>query len=76
MEWSAPADGSTLRRVPSPISHATTNARLVFDDEAGHWTLAIQIHHEDGSSQDGFLIVGQQQVPVLVEQFRTQERTR
>ncbi|GAA3110809.1 hypothetical protein [Streptosporangium carneum] len=76
MEWSALADASTLRRLPSQISHATTNGQMAYDREARHWTIEIRFHHDDGGSQDGFLILTEEQMAELVDRIRSQESAR
>ncbi|MFE0149904.1 hypothetical protein ACFWY5_22325 [Nonomuraea sp. NPDC059007] len=75
-EWSAAADGSTLRQISSQISHATTKVQLNHDAEAGHWTLEIQLRYDDGSIHDGFLIVAENQAEELIRQFSRKEPTR
>jgi hypothetical protein len=72
-EWSAPADASTLRHVPSKVTHATvTDGGLVYDRDGRRWTLGIQLHHDDGSSEDSSLIVTGDQARQLAAQVRGQ----
>lgn len=57
-QWSAPADGTTLRPVPAKVTHATLTTRdAVYDHRAHQGSLAIRVHHDDGSSSDSALIL-------------------
>jgi hypothetical protein len=65
-EWSAPADASTLRRVASPVTHATASGSgAVHNSDARHWTLAIRLHHDDGSDEHACLILTEDQARQL-----------
>ncbi|MFH8475700.1 hypothetical protein [Streptomyces sp. NPDC018000] len=56
--WSTPADGTTLRPVPAKVTHATLLPRdAVYDQRASQGSLAIRVHHEDGSSSESVLIL-------------------
>ncbi|SDF99654.1 hypothetical protein SAMN05421505_10144 [Sinosporangium album] len=73
--WSAAADASTLRKITSQICHATAKGKVI-RDEAGHWTMEIQFHYDDGSTHSGFLIVGNDEAQELGRQFSGGEHTR
>ncbi|MDT3396656.1 hypothetical protein RKE29_08380 [Streptomyces sp. B1866] len=56
--WSAPGDGSTLRPVPTTVTHATLVTRdAVYDRRARQGSLAILVHHEDGGSTESTLVL-------------------
>ncbi|WP_240957923.1 hypothetical protein [Streptomyces barkulensis] len=56
--WSAPADASTLRPVPAKATHATLLVRdALYDHRARQGSMAILVHHEDGSSTEAVLVL-------------------
>lgn len=59
--WSAPADASTLRPVPSPVTHATLCEGPGHHRAGGHWALRVRLHHQDGSEQDCVLALSGEQ---------------
>lgn len=57
-EWSAPADGTTLRPVVTQATHVTPLKReAVYDHRAGQGALPVQVHYEDGGTRETVLIV-------------------
>ncbi|MEU4234868.1 adenosylhomocysteinase [Nonomuraea sp. NPDC026600] len=69
-EWSAAADASTLRPVPSPVTHATSGEGMVHHRPGRHWAWPIRLHHEDGSVEDCSLVVTETQARHLATQIR------
>lgn len=57
-QWSAPADGTTLRPVPAKATHATLAGRdAVYDRRARQGSVPVAFHFDDGSTLDGALIL-------------------
>ncbi|WP_240351528.1 hypothetical protein [Streptomyces olivoreticuli] len=57
-EWSAPADGTTLRPVPAQATHVTPMKRdAVYDHHAQQGTVPVQIHYEDGGTSEALLVL-------------------
>ncbi|QCX77212.1 hypothetical protein C9F11_17800 [Streptomyces sp. YIM 121038] len=58
-EWSAPADGTTLRPVPAKPTCATLAEPLgaVYDARAGQGSVRVLIHFEDGTQDEAVLIL-------------------
>ncbi|WP_329306743.1 hypothetical protein OG322_19625 [Streptomyces sp. NBC_01260] len=58
-QWSAPADGTTLRPVPVKTTHATLSAGrdAVYDPRARQGSVPVEFHFDDGSTLDGALIL-------------------
>jgi hypothetical protein len=62
-DWRARADGTTLRPVTVPVTHATPQpGHLVYDPRAQHAALPLTVHHEDGGTSDSMLILTMPQV--------------
>ncbi|WP_269855536.1 hypothetical protein [Streptomyces sp. RPT161] len=58
VEWSAPADGTTLRPVPAKATHATlTDHDAIWDHRAEQGALPILVHYEDGGTNEATLIL-------------------
>ncbi|MEV7702421.1 hypothetical protein AB0O59_05205 [Streptomyces sp. NPDC088922] len=58
-QWSAPADGTTLKPVPVKATHATLLAGrdAVYDPRAQQGSVPVEFHFDDGSTLDGALIL-------------------
>ncbi|WP_405686550.1 hypothetical protein [Streptomyces sp. NBC_00057] len=58
-QWSAPADGTTLRPVPVKATHATLlpGRDAVYDPRARQGSVPVEFHFDDGSTLDGALIL-------------------
>ncbi|QNE79304.1 hypothetical protein F0344_18785 [Streptomyces finlayi] len=58
-QWSAPADGTTLRPVPVKATHATLLAGrdAVYDPRARQGSVPVEFHFDDGSPLNGALIL-------------------
>ncbi|MEU8627137.1 hypothetical protein [Streptomyces sp. NPDC048669] len=58
-QWSAPADGTTLRPVPVKATHATLLAGrdAVYDPRARQGSVPVEFHFDDGSTLNGALIL-------------------
>ncbi|MFI1354917.1 hypothetical protein ACH4TV_15310 [Streptomyces sp. NPDC020898] len=68
-DWRARSDGTTLRAVPVPVTHATPMRRdAVYDPRAQQAGLAVTVHYEDGGSCESLLVL----TPAQVELFHTQ----
>lgn len=62
-EWSAPADGRTLRPVPARVTHVTLLKRdVVYDHRAQQGALAVEVHYEDGGTAESLLVLTPDQV--------------
>ncbi|MFJ6696508.1 hypothetical protein ACIQM4_10595 [Streptomyces sp. NPDC091272] len=57
--WSAPADGRTLRPVPTQAAHATLlpGRDAVYNRRTGEGSVAVRLHFEDGSTREGSLVL-------------------
>jgi hypothetical protein len=68
-EWSAPADGSTLRPVPAQITHITPQQRdVTYDRRAQQGALPVTAHYEDGGTFDTFMILTPAQMELYAYQ--------
>ncbi|GAA3237394.1 hypothetical protein [Streptomyces lavendulae] len=68
-EWSAPADGTTLRPVPVRTTHVTpTQSDALYDHRAQQTALMVILHREDGGTEQSVLIL----TPGQVELYRAQ----
>lgn len=58
-EWSAPADGTTLRPVAAQATHATLMPGLdaAYDPRARQGSVPVEFHFEDGSTCEAALIL-------------------
>ncbi|MDH2389634.1 hypothetical protein QCN29_12685 [Streptomyces sp. HNM0663] len=57
-EWSAPADGTTLRPVPAQVTHITPAKRDVFyDHRAQQGAMPVVVHYEDGGTSEAVLVI-------------------
>lgn len=62
-EWSAPADGRTLRPVPAQVTHITLLKRdVIYDHRAQQGALPVEVHHEDGGTAESLLVLTPDQV--------------
>ncbi|MEV0263037.1 hypothetical protein AB0I49_17110 [Streptomyces sp. NPDC050617] len=67
--WSARYDGTTLRRVPVPVTHVVPMARdVIYDRRAQQAALPVVVHHEDGGTSESVLIL----TPAQIELYRIQ----
>ena len=58
VEWSAPADATTLRPVQAKATHATlTGGDVTYDHHVKQGTSPIVVHYEDGSTSEATLIL-------------------
>ncbi|KUF15614.1 hypothetical protein AT728_26200 [Streptomyces silvensis] len=56
-EWSAPADGTTLRPVPAAVTHITPTPRdVVYDQRAEQGAMPVEVHYEDGGTAESVLV--------------------
>ncbi|MFI8927461.1 hypothetical protein ACIG3E_07275 [Streptomyces sp. NPDC053474] len=68
-DWSAPADGTTLRPVPARVTHVTPIRRdAVYDPRAQQGSLPVQVHYEDGGADEATLILTPDQMEVCAYQ--------
>jgi hypothetical protein len=73
-QWSAPADASTLRPAAAPVTHATLGEHpLEYDAQAHRWTTSLTLNHEDGSTQDTYLILTEDQAQHLADQIHRRD---
>ncbi|MFF3762594.1 hypothetical protein ACFYYR_00640 [Streptomyces sp. NPDC001922] len=64
-EWSAPADGTSLRPVPAEVTHVTPMKRdAVYDHRAQQGALPVLVHYEDGNTSDSVLVMTPAQLEV------------
>ncbi|MFE1770603.1 hypothetical protein [Streptomyces sp. NPDC059008] len=57
-EWSAPADGTTLKPVPSQVTHVTPHRRdVVYDHRTQQGALPVRVHFDDGGTSEAVLIL-------------------
>ncbi|OEV29057.1 hypothetical protein AN219_18655 [Streptomyces nanshensis] len=57
-DWRAKGDGTTLRPVSVPVTHATPRDGVArYDEGAGTTTVPISVHHEDGATSDLSLVL-------------------
>ncbi|RLV09053.1 hypothetical protein CTZ27_06775 [Streptomyces griseocarneus] len=57
-EWSAPADGTTLRPVPAQATHVTPMKRdAAYDHRAQQGIVPVRIHYEDGGTSDALFVL-------------------
>lgn len=57
-EWSAPADGTTLRPIPAQVTHATPARRdVVYDHRAQQGAMPVVVHYEDGGTSEAVLVL-------------------
>ncbi|MET9690127.1 hypothetical protein ABZY81_16895 [Streptomyces sp. NPDC006514] len=69
-EWSARADGTTLRPVPAKPTHITPmQSDVIYDHRAEQAALPVLIHNEDGGSVESVLILTPSQVELCYIQL-------
>ncbi|MEU8824075.1 hypothetical protein [Streptomyces sp. NPDC048636] len=69
-EWSAPADGTTLRPVPAQVTLVTPQKRdVVYDRRAQHGALPVQVHYEDGGTSESLLVLTPDQLELYAYQI-------
>ncbi|WP_371677900.1 hypothetical protein [Streptomyces sp. NBC_01276] len=69
-EWSARADGTTLRPVPAKPTHITPmQSDVIYDHRAEQAALLVVIHNEDGGSVESVLILTPSQVELCYIQL-------
>lgn len=57
-DWRAAGDGSTLRPVSVPVTHATPrDGATRYDDCTGTTAFPILVHHADGGTSDSALVL-------------------
>lgn len=69
-DWSAAADASTLRPVPSPVTHASLRDGPLHHRPGRHWALTLRLHRQDGSDQSCPLVLTEPQGWRLAAQIR------
>ncbi len=67
-EWSAAADGSTLRPACT-ITHATPAGEVSYDARAKQGAVPILLHHEDGTSEESTFVVTHDELTSHVAQL-------
>ncbi|WP_432155516.1 hypothetical protein [Streptomyces sp. bgisy153] len=69
-DWRANSDGTTLRPVPVPVTHATPMQRdVIYDHRAQQAALPMTVHYEDGGTCETLLILTPGQVEVYYAQL-------
>lgn len=69
-DWRARSDGSTLRPVPVPVTHATPMKRdAVYDHRAQQAALSVTVHYENGRSCEAILVLTPAQVELYYIQL-------
>ncbi|WP_328969263.1 hypothetical protein [Streptomyces sp. NBC_00239] len=69
-EWSARADGTTLRPVPAKPTHITPmQGDVIYDHRAEQAALPVVIQNEDGGSTESVLILTPSQVELYYIQL-------
>lgn len=69
VEWSAPADATTLRPVLAKVTHATLTGRdVVYDHRAKQGASPIVVHYEDGGTSEAALILTRPALEILYAQ--------
>lgn len=80
IDWRAKGDGTTLRPVSVPVTHATPgNGGARYDAPTGTAAFPITVHHADGGVSDSSLVLTCDEVARWGEQFAAllaQERSR
>jgi hypothetical protein len=57
-EWSAPADGTTLRPVPARVTHVAPAKRdVVYDPRAQQGAMPVVVHYEDGGTSEAVFVL-------------------
>ncbi len=65
-EWTAPADGTTLRPVPAQVTHVSALKRDVsYDHRAQQGGLPVLVHYEDGGTSESLLVLTPDQLELL-----------
>lgn len=69
-DWRVRADARSLRAVPVPVTHVTPMLRdATYDHRAEQAALPVMVHHEDGGTSEGILVLTPAQVEVYFNQF-------
>jgi hypothetical protein len=69
-DWRAASDGSTLRPVPVPATHATPMRRdVIYDHRAQQAALLVNVHYEDGGACETLLVLTPAQVELYLIQL-------
>ncbi|MFB8394242.1 hypothetical protein [Streptomyces yangpuensis] len=69
-EWSAPADGATLRPVPAQATYVAPMRRdAVYDHRAQQGALPVLVHYDDGVTAESVLVLTPDQVELYAIQF-------
>lgn len=74
-EWSAAADGSTLRPVCT-ITHVTPAGEVSYDARARQGAVPILLHHEDGTTEESTFVVTLDELATHVAQLARLVRDR
>ncbi|MEV0446158.1 hypothetical protein AB0I84_34895 [Streptomyces spectabilis] len=70
-EWSAPADGTTLRPVPAAVTHITPASRdVVYDYRAEQGAMPVEVHYEDGGTAEAVLVFTPDQLELYACQLQ------
>ncbi|MFI6471507.1 hypothetical protein ACIBL5_14835 [Streptomyces sp. NPDC050516] len=68
-EWTAPADGTTLRPVPAQVTYVASARRDVsYDHRAQQGALPVLVYFEDGGNTESLLVLDPDQLELLYYQ--------
>ncbi|PJM98197.1 hypothetical protein CG740_37045 [Streptomyces sp. CB01201] len=68
-EWTAPADGTTLRPVPAQVTYVASARRDVsYDHRAQQGALPVLVYFEDGGNVESLLVLDPDQLELLYYQ--------